>query len=164
MCDVTKGLKSLEEKSSGNIRQLAFLYPPVGRDLGSGIFSFGRQCVHWSHCLCSKEYPQKVPSPPYGRRGLRLTKCRGVGGEGGGKEPLSKGVYNLRRTAEILVSLTVLGPPWILLRFSRYITGFFYGDFLLTSYCFSADVDALSSSESSLGQATSKLFQAWLSS
>ncbi len=64
MCDVAKGLKSLEEKSSGNIRQLAFLYPPVGRDLGSGIFSFGRQYVHWSNCLCSKEYPQNVPSPP----------------------------------------------------------------------------------------------------
>ncbi len=89
MCDVAKGLKSLEEKSSGNTSQLASLYPPVGRDLGSGIFIFGRQYVHWSHCLCSKEYPQKVPSPPRGRRGLRLTKCREVGGEGGMKQPFS---------------------------------------------------------------------------
>lgn len=87
MCDRAKGLKLLEEKSSGNTRRLAFLYPPVGRDLGSGICSFGRQCVHWSHWLCSKEYPQKVPSPPHGRRGLRPSFCRKVGVRGGMKQP-----------------------------------------------------------------------------
>jgi hypothetical protein len=64
MYNLAKGLKLLEEKSSRNTSQLAFLCPPVGCDPGSEIFIFGRQYVHWSNWLCSKEYPQNLPSPP----------------------------------------------------------------------------------------------------
>jgi hypothetical protein len=146
MCDVAKSLKSLEEKSYGNTSQLASLYPPVGRDLGSGIFIFGRQYVHWSHWLCSKEALESLVMFKRVSTKSSLSSSReerasaflvpNDWGEGGVETALFMGGYcNLRRTAEIFVSFTVLRPPWILLRFSRYITGFFYGDFLLTSYC-----------------------------
>ena len=89
MCALAKGLKLLEEKSSGNTCRLAFLYPPVGRDLGSGMFSFGRQCMHWSHQLGSKEYPQNMPSPPWEERASAFPSPKGWG-EGGVKSPYLK--------------------------------------------------------------------------
>ena len=93
--DLAKGLKLLEEKSSGNTRQLAFLCPPVGRDLGSGILIFGRQYVHWSHSICSTEYPQNVPSPP-GEERASAFPGRMIGVRGGMNSPFSGRLHFLR--------------------------------------------------------------------
>ncbi len=87
MCDLAKGLKLLEEKSSENPRRLTFLCPPVGCDLGSGIVISGRQYVHWSYWLCSKEYPQNVPSPPGEEERASAFLMPNGWGEGGMNQP-----------------------------------------------------------------------------
>jgi hypothetical protein len=77
--------------------RLVFLYPPVGRDLGSGILILGRQCVHWSHSICSKEYPQNVPSPP-GEERASAYLMPNDWGEGGDEQPFIWAVTLFRKT------------------------------------------------------------------
>jgi hypothetical protein len=76
--------------------------------------------VHWSNCLCSKQYPQNVPSPPGEEERASAFPMPNGWGEGGMNQPFLWAV---------------------------------------TLYL-SANVDAVLSSDSSLGQTTSRVSQA----
>ena len=47
--------------------------------------------MHWSHCLCSKEYSQNVPSPP-GEERASAFLVPNDWGEGGDEQPFIRAV------------------------------------------------------------------------
>ena len=86
----SKGFKIIRRKVIWEYQPARFSISSSGaRSRVRDIYLWKAICALESLLMFKRVSTKKVPSPPRGRRGLRLTKCREVGGEGGGlKQPL----------------------------------------------------------------------------